>query len=82
MQIRGHALLLRVIVQHHIDLIERKLGRTKNIDISGSNGPNNSLKMGKFSLSQASVNWKFVTFALDILGLFLSPSSFCLHAWR
>ena len=71
MQIRGRILLLRAIVQCHVDLIERKLGRTKKIDISGCNGPNKSLKMGKFSLSQASVNWKIVTFALHILGLFL-----------
>ena len=47
--------------------------------ILGSTGPNNSLKVGKFFLAQASVNWKFVTFALDINGSFLSPSSFCLH---
>ena len=33
--------------------------------------------MGKFSLAEASVKWKFVTVALDILGLFLSPSNFC-----
>ena len=32
------------------------------MDISGSTGPSNSLKAGKFSLAQASVNWKFVTF--------------------
>ena len=82
MQIRGHILLLRAIIQCHVDLIERKLGCTKKINISGSNGPNKSLKIGKLSLSQASVNWKFVTFALDILGLFLSLSSFCLHTWR
>ena len=61
MQIRGRILLLRAIVQCHVDLIERKLGRTKKIDISGCNGANKSLKMGKFSLSQASVNWKIVT---------------------
>ena len=36
--------------------------------------------MGKFSLAQASVKWKFVTDALDISGLFLSPSRFCFHA--
>ena len=42
------------------------------MDISGSVGPNNSLKTGKFSLAQASVtgNWEFVAVALDILGLF------------
>ena len=56
MRIRGHILLLQGIVQCHVDLIERKLGRTKKIDISGSTGPNMSLEMGKFSLSQASVN--------------------------
>lgn len=39
-----------------------------NIDISGSTGPSKSLRTGKFSLSQGSVNWKFVTVALDIPG--------------
>lgn len=39
-----------------------------NIDISSSTGPSKSLKTGKFSLSQGSVNWKFVTVALDIPG--------------
>ena len=48
----------------------------------GSTVPNNSLNVGKFSLAQASVNWKFVTVAPDINGLFLSPSCFCLHALR
>ena len=38
--------------------------------------------MGKFSLAEASVNWKFVTVALDILGLFLSPSNFHMCADR
>ena len=38
------------------------------IDISGSTGSSKSLKMGKFSLSQGSMNWKFVTVALDIPG--------------
>lgn len=38
------------------------------IDISGSTGPSKSLKTGKFFLSQGSVNWKFVTVALDIPG--------------
>ena len=54
------------------------------MDISGSTRPNNKLKVGKLSLAQASVNWKFVTVAPDILGLFLSASSFCLqlHANR
>ena len=61
MRICGHILLLRAIVQCHVDLIERKLGRTKKVNISGSTGPNKSLKMEKFSLSQTSVNWKFVT---------------------
>ena len=56
MRIRGHILLLRAIVQRHVDLIERKLGRTKKIDTSGSTGPNESVKTGKFSSSQASVN--------------------------
>ena len=50
--------------------------------ILGSTVSNNSLKVGKFSLAQASINWKFVTVALDINGLFLSPSSFCLHVFR
>ena len=38
-------------------------------DISGSIGPNKSLKTGKFSLAQASVKWKFVTDAPDIFRL-------------
>ena len=54
----------------------------RKIDISGSIGPNKSLKTGKFSLAQASVKWKFVTDAPDIFGLFLSPSRFCFHACR
>ena len=54
----------------------------KKIDISGSIGPNKSLKTGKFSLAQASVKWKFVTDAPDVFGLFLSPSRFCFHACR
>ena len=54
----------------------------KKIDISGSIGPNKSLKTGKFSLAQASVKWKFVTDVMDIFGLFLSPSRFCFHACR
>ena len=32
--------------------------------------------MGKFSLAQASVKWKFVIDVPDIFGLFLSPSWF------
>ena len=52
------------------------------MSILGSTGPNNSLKVGKFSIAQASVNWKFVTVVLDISGLFLSPSRFCLHAFQ
>ena len=40
----------------------------KKIDISGSIGPNKSLKTGKFSLAQASVKWKFVTDVPDIYG--------------
>ena len=64
--------------------VERKLGWRflKKIDISGSIEPNKSLKMGKFPLAQASVKWKFVPDALDIFGLFLSPSRFCFHACR
>ena len=54
----------------------------RKIDISGSIGPNKSLKTGKFSLAQASVKWKFVTDAPDVFGLFLSPSRFCFHACR
>ena len=54
----------------------------RKIDISGSIGPNKSLKTGKFSLAQASVKWKFVTNAPDIFGLFLSPSRFRFHACR
>ena len=49
----------------------------KKIDISGSSGPNKSIKTGKFSLAQASV-----TDAPDVFGLFLSPSRFCFHACR
>ena len=52
----------------------------EKIDFSSSNGPNKSLKMGKFSLTQASVKWKFVTDVPDIFGLFLSPSRSCFHA--
>ena len=56
--------------------LERKLAQIKKVNISGSTGPNKSFKMGKFSLPDASVNWKFVTVALDILGLLLSPSNY------
>ena len=42
---------------------------TEKVDISGSIGPNKSLKTGKFSLAQASVKWKFVTDAPDIFRL-------------
>ena len=52
------------------------------MDISSSTGSNNSLIAGKFSLTHASVNWKFVAVALDILALLLSASSFCLNACR
>ena len=31
MRICGHILLLRAIIQRHVDLIERKLGRTKKL---------------------------------------------------
>ena len=50
--------------------------------MSGSIELNKSLKTGKFSLTQTSVKWKFVTDAPDIFGLFLSPSRFCFHARR
>ena len=54
----------------------------RKIDISGSIGPNKSLKTGKFYLAQACVKWKFVTDAPDFFGLFLAPSRFCFHACR
>ena len=80
-----------VIIQHHVDLLKecRVSARTwiikycwqflKNIDISGSIGPNKSLKTGKLFLAQAGVKWKFVTDVPNIFGLFLSPSRFCFH---
>ena len=37
-------------------------------------GLTSHLKRENYLLPEASVNWKFVTFVLDILGLFLSPS--------
>ena len=41
----------------HILLVEIKLGRVKKkMGISGSTGPKKSLRTGKFSLAQASVN--------------------------
>ena len=85
---------MRAIVQRHVDLLKESWVSVKTriikycrrflkkIDISGSIGPNKSLKTGKFSLAQASVKWKFVTDAPDIFGLFLSPSRFCFHACR
>ena len=69
---------MRAIVQRHVDLLKKSWVSIKNlnykvlsaisekIDISGSIGPNKSLKTGKFSLAQASVKWKFVTDAPDI----------------
>ena len=71
---------MRAIVQRHVDLLKKSWVSIKNlnykvlsaisekIDISGSIGPNKSLKTGKFSLAQASVKWKFVTDAPDIYG--------------
>ena len=71
---------MRAIVQRHVDLLKKSWVSIKNlnykvlsaisekIDISGSIGPNKSLKTGKFSLAQASVKWKFVTDAPDIFG--------------
>ena len=82
---------VRTIVQRHVDLLKESWVSVKTwivkycwrflkkIDISGSVGTNKSLKMGKFSLAQASVKWKFVTDAPDIFGLFLSPSRSCFH---
>ena len=34
----------------------------------------------KPALTQASVNWKFASVALDVLRLLLPPSNLCLHA--
>ena len=71
---------MRAIVQRHVDLLKKSWVSIKNlndkvlsaisekIDISGSIGPNKSLKTGKFSAAQASVKWKFVTDAPDIFG--------------
>ena len=85
---------MRAIIQHRVDLSKEswasvKIGIIKycqrflkKIVISGSIGPNKSLKTGKFSLAHASVKWKFVTDVLDIFGLFLSPSQFCFHVCR
>ena len=74
----GQLLLLRAIAQHHVDFLKENWSKyKKSISLLGSTGPNKSFKMGKFSLAEASVKWKFVTVALDILGLFLSPSNFC-----
>ena len=77
MQICGHILCKR-------SFTTRKPGWRflKKIEISSSIEPNKSLKMGKFSLAQASVKWKFVTDVPDIFGLFLSPSRFCFHTCR
>ena len=72
---------MQAIIQRHVDLLKESWVSEK-IDISGSIGPNKSLKTGKFSLAQASVKWKFVTDVMDIFGLFLSPSRFCFHACR
>ena len=90
--LRAH--FVRAIIQHQVDLSKEswasvKIGIIKycqrflkKIVISGSIGPNKSLKTGKFSLAHASVKWKFVTDVLDIFGLFLSSSRFCFHACR
>ena len=61
-------------------IIKHCLRFLKKIDVSGSIGPNKSLKMGKFSSAQASVKWRFVIDAQDIFGLFFSPPRFCFHA--
>ena len=51
----------------------------KKIDVSGSIGPNKSLKTGQFSSAQVGVKWRFFIDAPDIFGSFLSPSKFCFH---
>ena len=68
---------MRAIIQCHVALLKESWVSVKTwiirycqqflkkIDISSSIGPNKSLKMGKWSLAQASVKWKFVTDVLD-----------------
>ena len=79
---------VRAIIQCHVDLLKESWVSVKTliirycrrflnkIDISGSNGLNKSLKMRKFSLAQASVKWKFVTYVPDSLDYFCHHQGF------
>ena len=80
MAIHGHILLLRAIVQRRVDLLKESWDEFKKIDVSGFTGASNSFEMGKFSSTEAFVNWKLVTVVPDIPGLFLSPSRIGWHA--